>query len=69
MSKMSYSKIYEKSIEKSNEMCCPNCEMKGSLKYTDDEVLVCECCQYSIDAIDLQPEWQNKIEIEEGFYD
>lgn len=69
MSKMSSLEIYEKSIEKSKAMCCLNCQSEGSLKYADDEVLVCEVCQYGIDAIDLQPEWQNKIEIEAGFYD
>ena len=26
-------------------------------------------CQFSIDAIDLQPEWQEKLENELGFYD
>lgn len=69
MSKISYSEIYEKAVEKSNTMCCPDCQSESSLKYADDEVLVCESCQYSIDAVDLQSEWQNKIEIEEGFYD
>lgn len=69
MSKISYSEIYEKSVEKANAMCCPNCESEGSLKYADDEVLVCESCQYGIDATDLQSEWHEKIENEEGFYD
>lgn len=44
ISKISYSEIYEKSVEKANEMCCPNCESEGSVKYSDDEVLVCERC-------------------------
>ena len=69
MSKISYSEIYEIALEKAYAMCCPNCQSKGSLKYADEEVLFCESCQYSIDAVDLQPEWQNKIEIEKGFYD
>lgn len=68
MSKMSYSEIYEKAVEKANAMCCPDCKCEGSLKYADDEVLVCESCRYSIDAVDLQPVWQDKIEDKEGFY-
>lgn len=50
-------------------MCCPACRSEGSLKYVDDEVLVCENCQYSIEAVDLQSVWQDKIEDEEGFYE
>ena len=69
MSKMSSLEIYEKAVEKSKAMCCLNFQIEGSLKYADDEVLVCEVCQQSIDVIDLQTEWQNKIEIEVGLYD
>lgn len=69
MSKVSYSEIYENAVEKANAMCCPECESVGSLKYADNEVLVCENCQFSIEAEDLQPEWQEKLENEMGFYD
>lgn len=69
MSRITYSEIYEKSLEKKYEMCCPDCESEGTLKYADDEVLVCEVCQYSIEAEDLQPVWQEKLEDEMGFYD
>lgn len=69
MSKVSYSEIYEKAVEKASTMCCPDCESIGSLRYADDEVLVCDSCQYSIDVVDLQSEWQEKLENEMGFYD
>ena len=69
MGKMSSLETYEESVEKANSMCCPECESEGTLKYADDEVLVCESCQYSIEAEDLQPVWQEKIEEEQGFYD
>lgn len=38
MSKVSYSEIYEKAVEKASTMCCPDCESIGSLRYADDEV-------------------------------
>ena len=69
MSRVTYSEIYEKSLEKKNGMCCPECESEGSLKYADDEVLVCDVCQYSIEAEELQPVWHDKLEDEMGFYD
>lgn len=69
MSRMSSIEVYEKSVEKANSRCCPDCEMQGTLKYADETVLVCRSCNYSIEAEDLQPEWQEKIETEEGFYD
>lgn len=66
---MTYSDIYEMSVEKANAMCCLNCEMDAQLEPADSEVLVCKNCGYSIDAVDLQPEWQEKLENELGFYD
>ncbi len=65
---MRYLDLYEKAVEKANEMSCPACESTGTLMYADAEVLVCNNCQYSIDAIDLQSEWQDKLEKEDGFY-
>lgn len=69
MSRVTYSEIYEKSVEKKNRMCCPECESEGSLKYADNEALVCGVCHYSIEAENLQPTWQEKLEDEVGFYD
>lgn len=69
MGKISYLEIFEKAVKKANAMCCPACESIGVLRYVDHEVLVCENCQYSIDATDLQPEWQEKLENDLGFYD
>ena len=66
---MTYSEIYEKAVEKANAMCCLDCGCESTLEYADDEVLVCKNCKYSIDAVDLQSEWQDKIENDEGFYD
>lgn len=68
MSRVTYSEIYEKSVEKKNRMCCPKCEKEYSLKYADDEVLVCGACQYSIEAEELQSTWQDKLEDEMDFY-
>ena len=62
--RLNISEIYKKSVEKANAMCCPDCESPGTLEYADDKVLVCSSCGYSIDAEDLQPEWQEKIEDE-----
>lgn len=68
MGKMSYSEIYEKSVEKASSRCCPDCETSGSLQYADSEVLVCSVCGYSIEAEELQPKWQEIIEEDEGFF-
>lgn len=67
--KKSYSEIYNLAVEKANSKTCPDCGSIGALEYADDSVLVCRNCQFSIDAIDLQPEWQEKLENELGFYD
>lgn len=69
MCKKSYSEIYLMAVEKANGRCCPDCESEGSLHFADEEVLVCDVCQYSIEAEDLEPVWQDKIEDDEGFYD
>lgn len=65
---MTYSEIYLKSLEKANSKTCPDCGSRHALRYADDEVLVCKSCRYSIDAEDLQPEWQEKLEDEYGLY-
>lgn len=59
---MKYSEIYEMAREKAMKCCCLECEVDGQLEYVDDEVLVCKNCGYSIEAVDLQSEWQEKIE-------
>lgn len=66
---MDYSEIYEKAVEKAENLCCPYCESNGTLEYADDEVLVCNNCKFSVEAEDLQSVWQDKIEDESGFYD
>lgn len=66
---MTYSEIYEKSVDKTSSMCCPSCKSDRQLEYADSEVLICKNCGYSIDAIDLQSEWQDILEVEMGFYE
>ena len=63
---MKYSQIYEMAVEKADNMCCPDCSSQNSLDYADEDVLVCRCCKYSIDAEDLQSEWQDILEEEYG---
>lgn len=39
MNKMSYSKIYKKSVGKANAMSCPNCQSEGPLKYVNIQLV------------------------------
>jgi len=63
---MKFAEIFELAIEKARNRCCPDCESEHTLNYADDTVLVCSCCDYSIEADELQPEWQEKLEDEYG---
>ena len=59
---ISYSEIFEKASAKKYDMCCPDCDSNGTLSYADDEVLVCSCCNFSIEAEELLSAWIQKIE-------
>lgn len=68
---MTYLEMYNLAVEKADSMSCPDCESYSSLEYVDDEVLVCKICQFSVDAEDLQQEWedflQNEYDITDDF--
>lgn len=59
-----YSDIYRKAYEKKCNKDCPDCECRNSLRYADDQVLVCKACKFSIEADDLLSAWIDKISAE-----
>lgn len=57
----SFSEIYERAHAKKCARCCPDCDSPNSLRFADEEVLVCSSCGFSIEAEDLQSAWMDKI--------
>lgn len=68
---MTYLEMYNLAAEKANSLSCPNCESYNSMEYADNEVVVCNVCQFSADVEDLQQEWedflQNEYDITDNF--